>query len=194
MRVFHTYANYPKLPPTRGDFINEIGLLNAIKQFGTIVKDHRKGADLYIVRGRRARDLFMKLPHPKAYKVSPYDAGIYAAADAILTPSSEWTKMLREGTHKPLHGTPCKATAITIHQFIPPGFKPLQDHPITQEIRKKLGGGFIIGQFGTIRPSNFPHSFLAVLPRLRKKYPHLNVVFSDPKVGALKGIQQRKFP
>ncbi len=195
MRVFHRYANYTykDLTPTRGDFINELGLRAAIKQFGTVVNDHHRGADLYLMRGLRGRKLFMKLPHPKVYK-GPYDAKIYAAADAILTPSSEWTKRLRNGTHTPLRGTPCKTKVITIHQFVLPQFKPLQHHPTTKEIRERLGGGFIIGQFGGIRNTNYPHVFLDALPRLRKKYPHLNVVFSDEKLEMIDGITRHNFP
>ena len=179
MKIFHRYSNVPDLTPIRGDFINELNILKAIKTFAQVTNNPKEKCDLYYVRHNSS--LFKSLPHPKVYFASPYDQDSFNRADAIATFSSEWTRRLKEGIpytagcnikiNKPI---------ITLQQVIDDSlFMPMQGHLKTKKIRRMFGNGFIIGHFGKMRPTNFPHTFLKILPELKKKYPHINVIFSD---------------
>lgn len=180
------------MEPTKGDFINELQIIRAMKTFATVTTDPMEKADVYYTRG--CQKLFLTLPRPKVYVASPYNKTCYDAADAIATLSTEWTRRLLTGTHEPLNGEPVTKPVITIQQVLPPEFRPLQDHPKTKQIRKELGGGFIIGQFGKMRPTNYPHSFLKLLPKIKKEHPEINVVFSDTCGISSKEIKQQHFP
>ena len=73
-------------------------------------------------------------------------------------------------------------------------FKPRQNSLRTKKMRRALGEGFIIGHFGKMRPTNFPHTFLKILPALKQKYPDINVVFSDLTGIKSKLIKKYKVP
>lgn len=182
MRIFYQYGKYKELTPTRGDFITELCIIKAIKKFAEVSSDESTGQyDLYYIRNNP--NLFMRLPSPKVYFASPFDVGAYNDADAIATFTDVWTKRIRDG--KAIFGTPGvgpNRNAITIHQVIDDTFKPLQSHEKTRAIRMEIGGDFIIGHFGAVRMSNYPHSFLHILPRLKKKYPGIRVVFAGGRL------------
>jgi glycosyltransferase involved in cell wall biosynthesis len=45
-----------------------------------------------------------------------------------------------------------------------------------------IGGEFIIGHFGRVANSCYPHSFLHILPRILERFPHVRVMFAHKKV------------
>lgn len=189
MRIFYQFGNQP-LKPDAGDQINELQLCKSMKRVGTIVP---KDADIYYVRANAK--LFLSLPSPKIWFASPYNTRCFNQADAIATFSDEWTRRLR--LRVPTGGSKRERLkyVFTVNQPVDPAFKPMKNHARTQAIRKKMGGEFIIGHFGTMRFNRVPTTLMKLLPSLKKDYPQLNVVFSDTTGFNTKGlIKQMSFP
>lgn len=183
MNIFYQYANCKQLTPTRGDFISEINIIKALSKFARVNYANSKiKSDIYYVRGNPI--LFKHLPHPKIYFASVYNQDAFGRADAIATFSSEWTRRLKEGVP---HTAGCSVKilkpVITIQQVLDDMFRPLQGHLQTKKIRRMFGDingdKFIIGQFGSMRHSNYPFTFLKILPELVKKYPNIITIFSE---------------
>jgi len=66
-----------------------------------------------------------------------------------------------------------------VSQAVADQFVPLRSHPYTQEIRKKMGGSFIIGHFGRIVRSNHPTALVHLIPKLEKD--GIKVIFGSGK-------------
>jgi len=194
MKIFYQYSSAKKMTPTRGDFISELNILKAISRFADITINERDKCDLYYVRSNPR--LFKILSHPKIYFASPYNKICFRQADAIATFSKEWTKRLKQGIPNTAGcSTKISKPIITLQQVIDDKmFFPRQSKPRTKKIRKTFDGEFVIGHFGKMRPTNFPHTFLKILPRLKKLYPGLKVVFSDLSGINAKGIMRYKVP
>jgi len=199
MKIFHRYSNSPNLTYTRGDYISELNILKAMKKFAYVDSNPTTKHDLYYVRSNAK--LFKKLPHPKIYFASPYDYASFKQADAIVTFSKEWTRRLKEGVPNTA-GCSMRITnpIITLQQVIDDSlFKPMQSSYMTKKLRNVFGkeDDFIIGHFGKMRPTNFPHTFLKVLPMLKKEHPNIKILFSDiagiPSKYLKSSIKQFKF-
>jgi glycosyltransferase involved in cell wall biosynthesis len=195
VKIFYQYAKAKTLTPDRGDFINEINIIKALKRFSTVIYANRSvKCDVHYVRANPT--LFKKLPNPKVYFASPYNKIAFRQADAIATFSQAWTDRLRAGKYTAGCEEKITKPIITLHQVIDTDFfKPYNKSNLkVKKIRRHLGGGFIIGQFGKMRNTNFPHTFLKILPKLKKEYPDINVVFSD-KTGITSNlIKECHFP
>jgi len=186
LRVFYQVGKVKNPKPTSGDLIAELSIMKAISKFADVDNDETKEHDLHYVRNNA--NLFLKLPEPKIYVSVPYHDAAHRCATAITTVTRTWSNRLRNGGDDVAGRTPNK-NIITMHQVVDDTFKPLQDHVKTKAIRKDIGGDFIIGHFGSIRESCYPYSFLAILPRLKKKYPNLKVIFGHAK-GRLGDVQK----
>ena len=170
MNIFYQYTNVNKLPPTKGDLINEINFIKVLDEFATVnYNGKQSGQDIYFVRSNA--ELFLKLPHPKIWMAAPFDRKCYEQADLIATFTEEWAKRIRAGNNfswiEPQDRIPFPK-AVNIYQAVDDDFKPLRDHELTQKIRKQAGGGFIIGHFGRIVKGSYPAAFLRILPTLKK--------------------------
>ena len=204
MKIFCQCSGKKTISRNRGDYITEIQLMKGLSNFAEVyysgkrfdpnignfgMKDYegtildmarRQKYDAYYVRNNPK--LFTKLKGKKIYFFSPYDRRSFEGADAIASLTGSLTERLKNGIDT--HGYPknYKCDKVyTFHQIVDPMFKPLQNHPKTKKIRESIGGGFIMGHFGSLRKSCFPYSFSKILPNIKKEHPEVNVVFSTKK-------------
>ena len=207
MKIFCQCLGNKTIAPNRGDFITEIQLMKGLSQIGEVyysgskfnssvpnmhMRDYKGSIlskareqkyDAFYVRNNPA--LFRKITKnmgKKIYFFSPYEKNAFASADAIASLTQSLTDRLRNGVDTHAYPKNYKNNkAYTFHQVVDDKFKPLQDHPLTKQIKKRMGGGFVIGHFGALRKSCYPYSFSVLLKSLKKEYPKLNVVFSTKK-------------
>lgn len=203
-KIYYLLGNRRKLYPLKsGDVINETNIIRAmskyfdvyynnqlfkpnLKDFG--IKDipiviPKKGIyDLHYVRNNP--NIFQKLPSPKIWFASPYIRSCYKTANIVSTLTDPWTNNLKNYKPSNYWGTLYKGNIvqprkiITINQVIGNQYSPKQGHSKTNYYRKLFGNGFIIGHFGRVSNSCYPHSLIEILPKLKQKYPLINVVFS----------------
>ncbi len=181
MNVFYQYADVGKLTPKGGDLINEMNFVDALSKFSNVRYGlRRRRHDVYFVRGN-AR-LFLKLPHPKIWMASPFVRVCYQEADMIATFTEEWAKRIRAGNDFewiPERDRKKYYNARNISQAVADQFVPLRTHPVTQSIREKMGGGFIIGHFGRIVRSNHPTALVSLTDKLKKD--GVKIIFGSGK-------------
>ena len=203
-KIYYLLGNRRKLYPMKsGDVINETNIIKAmskyfdvyynnqlfkpnLKDFG--IKDipiviPKKGVyDLHYVRNNP--NVFHQLPSPKVWFASPYISTCYKIADMVSTLTDTWTKNLKNYKQSSYWGALYKGNIvsprkiITVNQVIGNQYSPKQGHTKTNYYRKLFGNGFIIGHFGRVSNSCYPHSLIEILPELKKRYPSINVVFS----------------
>jgi glycosyltransferase involved in cell wall biosynthesis len=213
MKIYYQYGVYHKtLSPTSGDQINEISMMTALSQFaevyysGTRFDPSRKDYglinypesiesrvtddyDMYYIR--RNVNVFKAVPagKPKLWFAAPYDEHCYENATAVVTPTETWAQWLREGKKVFLSqpNPPKTPQALSIHQVVGNHFRPLQHSAKTAAIRQSLGGDFIIGYFGQVSRSTYPHALFFLMPHLVKKYPGVRLLMgiNINHVGAL---------
>ena len=197
MKVFYKYSvcqasKFNQNTLMGGDIISEYHIMKAISKFAEVVYDTPdRDCDIYYVRANPK--LFKSLPNPKIYFVSPYEKGAFECADAISTFTEPWTDCIKAGKITWDSDIICKNKGITINQVIDDKFKPLQNHPRTKQIREEIGGDFIIGHFGALRKSNYPYSFLHILPKIIEKYPNVKVIFGGNKPINSSFIENKSF-
>lgn len=188
LKVFWQLANARSLTPTSGDQITEINSMLAVSRFATIkYGGPPRGCDIYYVRANT--EVARKVHDGKLiYFASPYDRLTFKRADYISTFTRPWTVGLKRGDK--IGGLPGVKipNAITIHQTINPRFSPLQGHKRTKEIRKKMGGSFVIGHFGAVRKSCYPYTFLTMVRDFQQCYPEVSVIFGggNPRFRGIK--------
>ena len=198
LNIYCQLTTVKKLVPGGGDMVNEVNLFKSLEKFanvyysgsrfnftpphfGTVdypesIEDrmNKREYDLYYVRNNSKCFAAIPKGKPKIWFSIPYNKFCYdtAAGIASLTPpltDAIKTRNIFYWVPKNLQGKGYD-TAITLHQSVEDGFKPLRDHPTTKAIRKSLGDKFIIGELGAVGPSSYPHAFLSILPELIKKY------------------------
>lgn len=202
MRIFCQVGPHRRLRPESGDQITELNLLRALARFAEVdysgerfdpdpqasrsrvppFNFPRRHYDIYYVRNHPR--LFRALPAPKIYFASPYDRGAFRSATALATLTKSWAAKL-DARDPSLRLYPAGASlppAFPFHQVIDPRFRPLRHDRRTQEIRARIGGDFVIGHFGRIAESCYPHSFLAILPELLRRFPGVRVLFAGGRV------------
>ena len=145
--------------------------------------------DLYYVRNNPK--IFIQLPHPKVWVGSPYIPKCFEQADAIITFTDAWNYKLKNHNkgivpkiklctlYQGQITSPNKV--ITFHQSYDEKFEyGLKNTEMCQNIQKMFGGqnssnDFIIGHFGRVSESCYPHSLLHILPKIFDKHPNKNI-------------------
>jgi len=207
MKIFYQYSTWKTLAPTKGDFVTEIGILKALSRFaqvyysGTLFRPDAPGYglvpykgpiearvtgnyDLYYIRANK--NVFLRVPRgkPRIWMAAPYDLECYDKATAIATFSDAWTRGLR--VSRPFFWIPPgerrpRPNAVTVNQVLEDMFHPLQYSARSKEIRKSIGGQFIIGHFGRLVHSNYPYALECLLPHLKKKLPHVHILLATTR-------------
>ena len=195
MKIYVVLAKASDLSQTSGDKINELAIYSAMSKFADVYYNNQKinfdepnfGIDRYrpVERPTRKYDfhyvraapgIFLKINGPKAWMASPYNQKCYEAADAVVTFTDSWKKLLeKEGplvvaglTSGDIH-RPKKV--ITFEQVVPDFFVPRQGNARTEAFRKKFKADFVVGNFGRMSKGTYPHSLLIAVERLRCHFP-----------------------
>lgn len=171
MKVYWQYAAVGSLKPTRGDYITELNSITAVSKFADVVYGGPPppDCDVYYVRANPKR--FNQIPKGKTkfYFASPYDKSCFDQATNIITFTNPWTKRLHNGVG--INGAPDGVKykkAVTTLQTLDPRFMPCRRQLLTRQIRKQIGGKFIIGHFGAVRKSCYPRTLLRIIDKLKK--------------------------
>ena len=204
MKIYCQLTGCKTLVPTKGDIITEIGIMTALSQFadvyysGTIfrpneidyglcdypepVESHVTDRyDAYYVRANKS--VFKAIPRrkPKLWNAAPFSSYCYQKASAVVTFTCAWKKdLLGPNIHTeiPKEHQGLARKVVVIHQVVGDSFTPKQDSARTRQIRKEIGGSFVIGYFGCSRKSRYPFGLERVWPDLISKYPHVRLLFA----------------
>jgi len=192
MKVFWQLGKTSKLTPKAGDCITELNSIAAVSKFAKVKYGGiPRGCDIYYIRANPV--IANKVNDGKLiYFASPTNKAVYNKADYIATFTDAWTQDMKNNDARWKLTTSQKKKLITVHQTIHPRFVPLQNHPKTKAIRAKIGGKFIIGHFGAVRPSCYPHTFLRLVEEIKTCYPWVNIVFAGGNLQK-KWISDMKF-
>ena len=182
MKVLYQYSSLKQLLPISGDRINELNFIKALKTFAHVDFLGSKPLNIenYDIAYIRAnKKIFLKTQGIKRiWMASPVDNYCFNHADYIATFSQAWTNALKKGTVIPtLNPLGKKFTnVITVNQVLSPWFKNLKAHPKTKKLNLEFNGFPVIGCFGRIVKSNYPHLLIAALPELKKIYPDIKII------------------
>jgi glycosyltransferase involved in cell wall biosynthesis len=203
LKIYYCYSKCKVLTPTKGNFINEISNMKALSKFADVYycgnlfneKSFTYGMleggnkpeeyyppdyDVVIVRANiKVFNRAKQYNVPTIWMSSPYNEYAFDNADIIGCFSKQWERCLREGDNIGALNPNKKEyyNALSVYQTVGDEFKPLQDNEKTIMLRKQFEGDFIIGCFGRIVKSNYPHLLLAALPRLIEAIPNIKVFF-----------------
>lgn len=197
-KIYCLLTTVKALRTSSGDTINEILLLKCFSTFADVyynnqlfrpkkknfglkemrIKAPSRKYDLCYVRGNAT--IFNKCPKPKIWMAVPYEKGIFARAAAVVTLTETWKNAILEQNKTLIksiyqRGFSVPKRIITLPQAYSPVFQPYQNHARTLELRKKIGGDFIIGNFGRIVKSCYPFSFFHIIPQILEKYKDKNI-------------------
>jgi len=204
VKIFYQYSTCKTLKPISGDLISEIGILTALSQFadvyysGTLFKPGVPGYGLQEYRGsiesraagdydvyyvRSNKPVFRAIPRrkPRLWMAAPFDLHCYRDATAIATFSKAWAKDLRGPntyTRIPKLHQNAFRKIVTVYQVVGDNFRPMQDAPRTQQIRKNVGGEFVIGFFGCTRKSRFPFGFIRIWRSFVARHPQVRLLLA----------------
>jgi len=195
VKIYTLLSSTTNLSQISGDKINELAIYSAMSLFADVYYNNQKlnfdapnfGVDInrpiekpskkydfYYIRA--APKIFLSTHGPKAWMASPYNDLCYREADAIVTFTNSWKKLLTKGSKVSVPGLtrglierPKKV--ITFDQVVPDFFVPKKDHAITSDFRSKFNADFIIGHFGRMSKATYPHSLMLVVDRLRNSFP-----------------------
>lgn len=184
MRILYQYTSCIELNPVKGDLINEYNFVQALKKFADVHFARNnydfdpKHYDIAFIRANKKMFHYCK-GTKRIWMASPFDEQIYREADYVATFNNAWTKALTTGRIIP--GVNPKGlkfnNVITINQTLSDLF--LQSHRNNTAIRnyrKKFESNFVVGVFGRIAKSNYPHLLFESLSELVKIYPEIKVI------------------
>jgi hypothetical protein len=195
MKIYYKYGSRNKLVPDGGDTINEINNLKALSRFsevyynhrrcwdsGTFGPVHRQNYDAYIIRNNKKEFLSIG-GHSKYWIASPPDNECFSTATKILTFSQTWTDMLKNGVKFGLNPTGQKwENVFAVHQCIGDHFKPMQDSIFTIDLKKdKFNDSLVIGHFGRIVQSNWPHLLCSAWSKILKEFGSVKILAGTTK-------------
>lgn len=195
-RIFVQFLDKPSIDPTRGDMINELRFYKALMTFADVYyNDHllladgtletvpdrlhppSRDYDLYYVRANA--ELFKSLPHPKVTLALPYDAEMFAIADALIVTTQVWEDLLttQSGVSKnnPFMSKWYPRTwsvstkVINIRQSIDELF--LRDIPAQDrfEGRAMTTGAQVFGFFGRVTEETIPQTLMTSIQRAQDR-------------------------
>lgn len=210
-KLYVLLTNQAALEPISGDRINEMNLIRALSihfevyynnvlvkpettVFGTpggklCLPD--KKYDLHYIRGNR--EIFVELPNPKIWFATPYFPECYEQADAVAVMTEAW---LEEMDKFPYNKKTQEIFGVNGQKVITPKKTILLrqvinhknyvvDESLFDHYRKDLNGRLLIGHFGRVVRSNFPHHLIAAMKNesLQKKF---SFIFSGKAPEGLK--------
>lgn len=191
-RIFVQFLDKPSIDPTRGDMINELRLYKALMTFADVYyNDHllladgtlemvpdrlhspSRDYDLYYVRANA--ELFKSLPHPKVTLALPYDAEMFAIADALIVTTQVWKDLLitQNGVSKndPFMSKWYPRTlsiskkVINIRQSIDDLFLQNLSGQDRFEGRAMTTGAKVFGFFGRVTQETIPQTLMTSIQR-----------------------------
>lgn len=171
MKILCQYSKLKKLLPTKGDHINEINFMRALSSFANVkFAANELNDNIDILYTRYAYTMHNRQEAKiKIMMASPY-SDYFKRSDYVATFTESWAEALRNGEKipglNPL-GEKIK-NAINIGQTLADHFKP------TEGI--KFEGYPIIGCFGRMVKSNYPHLLFASWNKILKKYPKARLI------------------
>jgi glycosyltransferase involved in cell wall biosynthesis len=198
--IYVIVSKLPTLALTSGDQINEIMLCCLFSRFAHVyyndqffdpkvkgfglnrkkVSIPQRKYDLYYIRNNY--EIWKNVPNPKVWVAVPYFKNTFEESAAIGIYTKVWRDHLLKN-HITLRNTiyhqnissPKKVLYLPQANFT--RFSPKQNHEKTLEIRKKIGGDFIIGYFGKVSKSCFPYSMINILPKLKEKFKDKKITY-----------------
>jgi|GEM_PF-4128267 len=185
-KLYFLLGNTAFLEPLSGDRVNEMNLIRAMSKhfdvyYNNVLVDPNtdffgspdkpvalpdKVYDLHYVRANR--EIFLQLPSPKIWFATPYFADCYAQADAVATMTDAWHRRMANLKNDPwlcaLMGVEGevvvpKSLILTRQVIAHETLKP--DAEKIGKIRENLDGKLLLGHFGRVVTSNFPHHLMA---------------------------------
>jgi len=208
LKIYYQYSRCKTLPPKKGDFITEINCILALSKFADVYysgslfnpEEKRFGLreytgsiysrmvkqdyDAYFVRSNK--ELFMKIGKNKKkfWNAGNYtlEKNIFKYATAVYTRTGVMRDVFTKG--KKVWANPNGSKIKNVFVFPQPYgdmFTDKKGSQKTSEIRKSLNADFVIGCFGTLRKSNFPHLLLHSLKYINKKFPNTKVFMGITK-------------
>lgn len=198
MKIYYLLGNNAKITPISGDRISELNIIKALSKVADIYYNNtlykggniagagnkilkpRQDCDLYYIRANTS--VLNMIPKNKlVYFASPFNKIAFEKAVCITTYSDSWTKKMKENYDFPYSMYPNSfpgKTIKTINQVIDPIFYKNKDEKIVSSIRKEVGGSFILGHFGRVSDSCFPHVLLRAMPKLITECPGIKFLFA----------------
>lgn len=178
MNIFYKYSNCDKIQPTKGDFINETGIISAMLDGNNVWYNHqaintRNGGNSYgasvnqtydiaYIRANRNDFLYVRAKK-KIWMASPYDKECYSKADAISCFSQTWTDCLKKGIALP--GLNPAGTRYCKAMYFP---QVVGSHFMPKDNRDR--NIFTIGYFGRMNNNCYPYLLFEALKHLNIKY------------------------
>jgi len=159
MNIFYQYSWLKSLSPIRGDQINEINTVKALRKFAKVSYGQSiDNTDISIIRA--SKEAFRQAKGKRLWMASPYDREMFEKADLIFTFTDTWTKWLREGKTFSLNpdGIAWGDKVVTFPQTIGEDFVKTSERKPTKTIR--------IGIFGRLKKSTYPVAFLDNLSKI----------------------------
>ena len=188
-KLYVLLTNQSALEPISGDRINEMNLIRALSIYFDVYYNNvlvepgatvfgvlggkvclpDKKYDLHYVRGNR--DIFVELPNPKIWFATPYFPECFEQADAVAVMTEAW---LEEMDKFPYDKKTQKIFGVNNQKVITPKKTILLrqvinhenyivDESVSENYRKNLDGRLLIGHFGRVVRSNFPHHLIAAM-------------------------------
>ncbi len=195
-KIYCLFLDRPVMEPLSGDRINELRFYRSLSSFADVyyndvlidwdsevigdpsgLKTPTRDYDLYYVRANP--ELFKSLPHPKITLAYPYDAEVFAMADALVVTTEAWQNLLQEHSasaevqKKLAKWYPDKIvlprTILNIQQTIDPHFlQPIS--PSSEFVwRAKMTGAQAFGFFGRVTEETIPSELIDSLGVIRER-------------------------
>ena len=216
LKIYYLLSKCPRLTPTSGDRISEINIIKAISVFadvyyngtlyegGKIVEGHSEvltphnNYDLYYIRANPS--VARKVPSDRlVYFSTPFNLDIFKNSLALTTYTDSWTNdmkgdfsLTRSIYPREYQGFIQKKNIFTINQVIDPIFYRKKDSLI-KEFREREDAEFLLGLFGRVAKSCFPHLILQSIPEIRKVIPNFKVLVGTSDKHALKIKEDKRY-
>lgn len=181
LKILYQYSWTTNLNQDKGDYVNERNFIKALSSFADVhyarnkFDFNPKDFDIAYIRANEQMFDYCK-GIKRIWMASPYNERCFREADYVATFTESWATVLREGE--------------TIAGVNPDGKKwnnvinvdQVLDNSFTGAVNPLTIAGYpVIGTFGRIVDSTFPHLLFASIPKLIKSYPDLKIVLGITK-------------
>ena len=203
LRIYAVYSHLAQLTPTGGDRINELATLRWMSMIADVYyngvrfdpadetagdpalevalpEEHwdlvyiRSNKELLLeARGRNLKTLFLAMYDGDVRSLMKRDADLYEATThvAVMTRAME-------ALYKAIASEMgFEITTVLLEQQGRADFSPRPNDPVTRQLRRQWGDGFIIGFFGRIDQASMPKTFMSIRHLVRHYVPDVRIVF-----------------